>query len=94
VASIMEHGFFTAENVHEVMCLENLIAPTGKMPVNTGGGCLGEGFIHGMEVVLEGVRSLRGESPNPVPGAEVCLVTGGPASTYVSTALFGTESAL
>jgi hypothetical protein len=90
----MEHGFFTPETVNEVITFENLIAPTGKLPINTGGGCLGEGFIHGMEVVLEGVRQLRGDSTNPVPGAEVCLVTGGPASTYTSSALFGTAATL
>ena len=94
VAAILEHGFFTAENAHEIMTFENLTAPNGKLPVNTAGGCLGEGFIHGMEVVLEAVRQLRGESPNPVADAQLCLVTGGPASTYVSTALFGTEDSL
>ena len=94
VAAIIDHGFCTVETAGEVLTLENLTAPKGKMPTNTSGGCLGEGFIHGMEVVLEGVRQLQGESPNPVPGAEVCLVTGGPASTYMSNALFGTESTL
>ncbi|HZZ79811.1 MAG TPA: hypothetical protein VFE62_14935 [Gemmataceae bacterium] len=94
VGALLEHGLFTRDNVAEVMTMENLVAPSGKLPVNTSGGCLAEGFIHGMEIVLEGVRQIRGDSPNPVPGAEVCLVTGGPASTYVSSALFGAESTL
>jgi hypothetical protein len=47
-----------------------------------------------MEIVLEGVRSIRGDSVNPVPDAKVCLVTGGPGSTYTSSALFGSAEAL
>jgi acetyl-CoA acetyltransferase len=94
VSAVLEHGFFTPESIDEVMTFENLTAPNGKMPLNTGGSSLAEGFLHGMEVVLEGVRQIRGESPNPVPGAEVCLVTGGPASTYTSSMLLGTAATL
>jgi acetyl-CoA acetyltransferase len=94
VAAIMEHGFFTPETVEEVMTFENLTVPTGSLPVNTSGGCLGEGFIHGMEVVLEGVRQIRKDSVNQVADANVCLVTGGPASTYGSSAVLGSEHVL
>jgi acetyl-CoA acetyltransferase len=54
------------------------IGLTGDVPVNTAGGNLSEGYIHGMNHVVEGVRQLRGQSTSPVPGAEVCLVTSGP----------------
>jgi acetyl-CoA acetyltransferase len=94
VSTIMEHGFFTPENIDEVMTLENLTAPNGKLPINTGGSSLAEGFLHGMEVVLEGVRQIRGESSNPVADANICLVTGGPASTYTSSMLIGTDATL
>ena len=94
VAAIMDHGFCTPENIAEVVSFENMIAQGGKLPVNTSGGCLAEGFIHGMEVLLESVRQLRGQSPNPVAGAETCLMTGGPGSTYLSSAVFGTEATL
>jgi acetyl-CoA acetyltransferase len=47
----------------------------GRLPINTGGGHLSEGYIHGMNHIVEGVRQIRGTSTSQVAGAETCLVT-------------------
>ena len=49
----------------------------GALPINTGGGHLSEGYIHGMNHIVQGVRQLRGTPSSQVPGAETCLVTVG-----------------
>ena len=91
VMSLLDHGFCTYENVEEFVKFENLIAPTGKLPINTSGGNFAHGFIHGFGTAIEAVRVLRGESANPVPDAKICLLAGGPGAPTVSSALFGTE---
>ena len=91
VSALVDLGFCTVENAGEVLTFENLTAPSGSLPINTSGGDLAEGFLHGMGNAVEAVRLLRGESYNPVPGARVCLVSGGPLSELSSVALFGTE---
>jgi acetyl-CoA acetyltransferase len=53
------------------------IGKGGSLPINTSGGNLSEGYIHGMSHIVEGVRQVRGESTSQVPGAETCLVTSG-----------------
>ena len=50
----------------------------GSLPINTAGGHLSEGYIHGMNHVLEGVRQVRGESTNQVADTRLCLVTSAP----------------
>jgi len=91
IASLIDHGFCSYENVAEFVRFENLIAPTGGLPINTAGGNFAEGFIHGIGMAVESVRQLRGESANPMPGARTCLLAGGPGAPTVSSAVFGTE---
>ena len=47
--------------------------------MNTHGGNLSEAYIIGMTHIREAVEQLRGTAVNQVDGAEIALVTGGPA---------------
>jgi acetyl-CoA acetyltransferase len=49
----------------------------GSIPINTAGGNMSEGYIHGMNHIVEAVRQMRGEASNQVDGAESSLVTSG-----------------
>jgi acetyl-CoA acetyltransferase len=49
----------------------------GSLPVNTHGGLLGEGYIHGVNNLLEGVRQIRGSAVNQIAGTEHVLVSAG-----------------
>jgi acetyl-CoA acetyltransferase len=49
----------------------------GRLPTNTHGGQLSEAYIHGMNGVNEGVRLVRGTSPNQPTRHDHVLVTGG-----------------
>ncbi|WP_194420631.1 lipid-transfer protein [Microbacterium abyssi] len=50
----------------------------GRWPMNTHGGQLGEGYLHGVNGIAEGVRLIRGASTNQ-PKKEIgnVLITGG-----------------
>lgn len=50
----------------------------GRIPVNTDGGNMSAGYVHGVNHILEAVRQLRGEATVQVAGAAACLVSSGP----------------
>jgi acetyl-CoA acetyltransferase len=51
--------------------------PNGRLPTNTSGGGMSEAYVHGFNLILEGVRQIRGTSTSQVEGADVSLVTSG-----------------
>lgn len=56
---------------------DGAIARGGRLPVNTNGGLIGEAYIHGMNLVTEAVRQVRGTAVNQVPGARHALMASG-----------------
>ncbi|MDR8731465.1 MULTISPECIES: thiolase C-terminal domain-containing protein [Burkholderia] len=94
VMALSEHGFFRPEDANDFLTLENLTAPSGRLPLNTSGGNLAECYMHGLELVLEAARQVRGTSTSQAARNDVALVTGGPMVAPASSLLLGSEAVL
>jgi len=94
VMALAEHGFFPPGEANEFLTLENLRAPTGRLPLNTSGGNLAECYMHGFELILEAVRQVRGTSLNQAASSDVALVIGGPMVAPASDLLLGSQAVL
>ncbi len=87
--AITEMGFCEPGELNDFVADGNLRWPDGGLPINTSGGNLGEGYIHGFGNVVEAVRQVRGESTCQVEGVELSLSVSGPGFAPGSAVLFG-----
>jgi len=77
VFSLEEYGFCKPGEGGAFCEAGRLEWPAGELPSNTSGGGLSEAYVHGFNLILEGVRQVRGTSTSQVRDANVCLVTSG-----------------
>ena len=61
------------------------------LPINTSGGNLAEAYIHGMSLVNEGARQIRGESTCQVDDVNLSLVVAGPGAIPASAVLLSKD---
>lgn len=87
IMQLEDYGFCAVGEGGPFVADGNIRYEGGSIPVNTHGGNLSEAYIIGMTHVREAVEQLRGTAINQVAGAEIALVTGGPASLPVSGTL-------
>ncbi|HEY3698871.1 MAG TPA: lipid-transfer protein [Spongiibacteraceae bacterium] len=74
--SLEAHGFCKPGEAKDFI-KSGAIGLAGQLPVNTNGGLLGEGYIHGMNNITEAVRQIRGTAANQIADAENVLVSVG-----------------
>lgn len=77
LVSLEEYGFVKPGDAGPFALEGNLEWPNGRLPINTSGGSLSEAYVHGFNLICEGVRQLRGTSTTQVPDCETVLVTSG-----------------
>jgi len=94
VMALAEHGFFKPDEANDFLTFDNLIAPSGRLPLNTSGGNLAECYMHGFELVLEAVRQVRGTSSNQARRNDVAMVIGGPMVSPASNLILGSDATL
>lgn len=82
--ALEDYGFCEPGEAGLFAAAGNLRRDGGKLPCNTAGGLLSEAYLHGLNLVIEGVRQMRGDSTCQVAGAETCLVTSGGAAGHKS----------
>jgi acetyl-CoA acetyltransferase len=90
LSQIEGYGFCEPGSVPAMLAEGAFDRATGSLPINTHGGLLSEGYIHGMNHVFEAVQQIRGDAgQRQVARHDVALVTGqlGYVSGYSSAAV-------
>lgn len=86
--TLEDYGFCEKGKVADFVC-DGQIEIGGRLPINTSGGLLSETGMPGLQLILEGVRQIRGTATLQVPGADVCVVSnqGGTMHTHATLVL-------
>ncbi len=89
IITLEDYGFCERGRGGDFVANEG-IGIDGKLPMNTSGGLIAETGMPGMQLVIEGVRQMRGTASTQVPGARTCVVSnqGGVMQTH-STLILG-----
>lgn len=90
--SLEDYGFCEPGQGGAFAAAPGALEVGGALPLNTSGGLLSETGMPGLQLVLEGVRQIRGISTTQVPKAKTCVVSnqGGIMHTH-STLLVGRQ---
>ena len=75
--ALEEYGFCERGTGKDFVADGRLRWPDGALPVNTSGGNLSEGYLHGMQNNIEAVRQLRGQARCQVNEARYAFVAAG-----------------
>jgi acetyl-CoA acetyltransferase len=76
LASLEEYGFCEPGEAGAFVS-DHGLEVGGRLPTNTSGGSLSEAYVHGINLIIEAARQIRGTSLNQVPGAKLSLATSG-----------------
>lgn len=90
LSQIEGYGFCNPGEVPGMLADGAFNRTTGTLPINTHGGLLSEGYLHGMNHVYEAVQQIRGDAAQrQVAKHDVALVTGqlGYVSGYSSAVI-------
>ncbi|MEM9175420.1 MAG: acetyl-CoA acetyltransferase [Myxococcota bacterium] len=87
--ALCEMGYCEPADVEAFVGDGRLEGPDAAVPFNTSGGNIAEAYIHGLEMVVEAVRQVRGDSTCQVRDVELSLAVGGPGYAPGSAVLFG-----
>ncbi|MGB6102810.1 MAG: acetyl-CoA acetyltransferase [Pusillimonas sp.] len=87
--ALEDYGFCEVGESGDFIADGNIRWPNGGLPINTSGGQLSEAYVHGLNLVTEGVRQLRDTSTSQVQNAQTCFVSGGLGVSPTSALILG-----